>query len=63
MAFAPGDWKIPNPDRIFIVELGAQRIATGAHFNARYIAQAHQRAILRGFQDNIAKLLQYADDP
>ena len=45
-----------NPNRVFIIQLGAQRIATGTHFNTRHIAQADQRAVLRRFQDNIAKL-------
>ena len=45
-----------DPDRILIVELGAQRIATGTHLDARHVAQADQRAILRRFQNDIAKL-------
>jgi hypothetical protein len=42
MAFAPGDWKIPIPT-VFIVQLGTQRIAAGAHFDTRHVAQADQR--------------------
>ena len=45
-----------NPDRVFIVQLGTQGIAPGAHFNPRHVAQADDRTILRCFQDNIAKL-------
>ena len=45
-----------NSDRVFIVQLGTQRIAAGAHFDTRHVAQADDRTVLRCFQDNIAKL-------
>ncbi len=46
-----------DADRVLIVELRAQRIAAGAHLDTRHVAQPHQRAVVRGFQDDIAELL------
>ena len=46
-----------NPDRVFIVQLGAQRVAAGPHLDTRHVAQSDDRTILRGFQDNVAELV------
>ncbi len=45
-----------DADRVLVVQLRAQGVATGTHLNARHVTQAHQRAVIGSFQDDIAEL-------
>ncbi|MNT13728.1 hypothetical protein D3C72_1487090 [compost metagenome] len=45
-----------NPHRVFIIELGTQRIAAGTHFNTRHVTQADDLAVVAAFENDITEL-------
>ncbi len=45
-----------DTDRILVIELGAQRVAAGAHFDARHVAQPHYLAVVAALEDDVAEL-------